>query len=140
MARMSEFADERGAEKIHLCDIKRMMVECGFIKDPANDPNDYSFYQDLRDIARDSHVKELIPVNKGTGKIYPPEDIWDVKGGKSKPKSRSSSGNLQTKSSSSVGRTKVDKIKRYQANDLNSTEQLQLKKKSVKGRNLWSDM
>merc|ERR1719481_1126387 len=134
MARMSEFADERGADKIHLCDIKRMMVECGFIKDPADDPRGFSFKQELRDIARDSHIKELIPVNKGAGKVYPPEDIWDVKGGKSKPKSRSSSGNLQTKSSSSVGRTKVDKIKRYQANDLDSTEQLQLKKKSVKGK------
>merc|ERR1711874_51228 len=30
LRRMSDFAGERGAESIPLCDIRRMMVECGF--------------------------------------------------------------------------------------------------------------
>ena len=110
MKRMSAFADERGAEKIHMCDIKRMMVECGFVKPAEEDPTGREFTCELREIARDSQIKELIPMNKGAGKIYPPRDLWEVKGGKKKSKKVDA-----VPSSSSLGggkKLKADKVRR----------------------------
>ena len=110
MKRMSSFAAERGAEKIHMCDIKRMMVECGFVKPAEEDPTGREFTCELREIARDSQIKELIPMNKGAGKIYPPRDLWEVKGGKKKSKRLDA-----VPSSSSVGggkKQKADKVRR----------------------------
>jgi len=119
--RMSSFAAERGAEKIHMCDIKRMMVECGFVKPAEEDPTGREFTCELREIARDSQIKELIPMNKGAGKIYPPKDLWEVKGGKNKSKRLDA-----VPSSSRVGggkKQKADKVRRLKGQDLNSTEE-----------------
>ena len=110
MKRMSVFAAERGAVKIHMCDIKRMMVECGFVKPAEEDPTGREFTCELREIARDSQIKELIPMNKGVGKIYPPRDLWDIKGGKK------SKIVTPVPSASSVGggkKVKADKVRRF---------------------------
>ena len=111
MERMSTFAEERGSEKIHLCDIKRMMVECGFVTS-GEDPQNRTFNRELREVAKPSQIKELIPASLygvSGGDTYPPRDIWDVKGGK-KSKSK------KVVSSSSVGSrksiSKADKVKR----------------------------
>merc|ERR1719474_1341698 len=69
--------------------------------------------------------KNPSPVAERRQEIDPkPKAKKSKPGGKSKSESRLSSGNLKTKSSSSV-----DNISSYQANDLDSTEQLQQKKK-----------
>lgn len=110
MKRMSVFAAERGAVKIHMCDIKRMMVECGFVKPAEEDPTGREFTCELREIARDSQIKELIPMNKGLGNIYPPRDLWDIKGGKK------SKNVAPVPSASSVGggkKVKADKVRRF---------------------------
>merc|ERR1711976_1037753 len=83
---MSSFAAERGAEKIYMCDIKRMMVECGFVKPAEEDPTGREFTCELREIARDSQIKELIPKRDLAGNVYPPKDLWDIKGGKKSKK------------------------------------------------------
>ena len=67
LRRMSDFAGERGAESIHLCDVRRMMVECGFVPDKDKDPKDRHFYQTIHQIARYEQVEELIPCNRGPG-------------------------------------------------------------------------
>ena len=110
MKRMSVFAEERGAVKIHMCDIKRMMVECGFVKPAEEDPTGREFTCELREIARDSQIKELIPMNKGVGGVYPPRDLWDIKGGKKSKKV------APVPSASSVGggkKVKADKVRRF---------------------------
>ena len=110
MEKMSGFAAERGAEKIHMCDIRRMMAECGFVKPEDEDPNNREFYYELREVAKDSQVAELIPCSKGAGVTYPPKDVWDIKGGKQKAKVQ------PVKSGASIGSgkgsKKADKIRR----------------------------
>merc|ERR1719480_457483 len=121
MKRMSVFAEERGAVKIHMCDIKRMMVECGFVKPAEEDPTGREFTCELREIARDSQIKELIPMNKGVGGVYPPRDLWDIKGGKKSKKV------APVPSASSVGggkKVKADKVRRFKGQELNSTEEM----------------
>ena len=108
MSRMSEFAAGRESNKIHLCDIKRMMVECGFVKNSEDDPKDLDFYQEIRDIARDSLRDELIPCDYGAGKIYPPKDCWELKGGKVPRRVTQSSSSVAAKrKADSVTRLKV---------------------------------
>ena len=110
MEKMSGFAAERGAEKIHMCDIKRMMAECGFVKPEEEDPNNRDFYYELREVAKDRQVAELIPCSKGAGVTYPPKDVWDIKGGKKKAKVQ------PVKSGASIGSgkgsKKADKVRR----------------------------
>ena len=88
LQRMSGWAEERGAANIHLCDIKRMMEQCGFVPSQEQDPHLRYFHEAIRDIARLEHVEELIPCNLGRGEIYPPKDCWEEKGGKKKKNSR----------------------------------------------------
>merc|ERR1711976_499563 len=126
---MSSFAAERGAEKIYMCDIKRMMVECGFVKPAEEDPTGREFTCELREIARDSQIKELIPRKDLTGKVYPPKDLWDIKGGKKSKKV------APVPSASSVGagkKVKADKVKRLKGQELNSTEELNENSKKSK--------
>ena len=67
LKQMSSFAEERGAETIHLCDIKRMMIQCQFIPSQEEDPKERDFHQTLHDIARFEQIEELIPCNRGLG-------------------------------------------------------------------------
>merc|ERR1711874_391207 len=97
---------ERGAANIHLCDIKRMMEQCGFVPSQEQDPHLRYFHEAIRDIARLEHVEELIPCNLGRGEIYPPKDCWEEKGGKKK-KSR---------------KAKADKVKRLKGRNLNDID------------------
>ena len=109
LQRMSKFADERGADKIHLCDIKRMMVECGFVKREEDDPKKREFYCEIREIARESLAQELIPCDKGAGVVYPPKDCWELKGGRRRTQSKSSSslGSNKKKKADTMRRFKV---------------------------------
>ena len=100
LRRMSGWAEERGADHIHLCDVKRMMERCGFVPSQEEDPHQRFFHEAIRDIARREHVEELIPCNLGRGEIYPPKDCWEEKGEKKK-KSR---------------KAKADKVKRLKVN------------------------
>ena len=86
LQRMSRWAGERGVNNIHLCDIKRMMEQCGFVPNQEQDPHLRVFHETIRDIGRQEHVEELIPCNLGRGEIYPPKDCWEVTGEKKKRK------------------------------------------------------
>ena len=123
MARLSNLADERGADKIHLCDIRRLAGECGFVKPSEEDPNNRHFYSVIRDVCREDLARELIPCNMGDGTVYPPEDIWEDKGARkkmSKPSSSRTSLGTTGSATSLGGRDgrgstakKADKVKRY---------------------------
>ena len=122
MARLSDIAEERGADKIHLCDIRRLFGECGYAKPVEEDPNNRHFYSVLRDVCREDLVRELIPCNMGDGTVYPPEDIWQEKGGRKKGvKPSSSAAGLAMGSRVSLGASegksstakKADKVKRF---------------------------
>ena len=124
LKQMSSFAEERGAETIHLCDIKRMMIQCKFIPSQEEDPMERDFHQTLHDIARFEQIEELIPCNRGlgwlkilieflrlvliAGEMYPPKDCWELKGGK---KRRTSVGTSSGKTGGKL--RKGEKIKRY---------------------------
>ena len=124
LKQMSSFAEERGAETIHLCDIKRMMIKCKFIPSQEEDPMERDFHQTLHDIARFEQIEELIPCNRGlgwlkilieflrlvliAGEMYPPKDCWELKGGK---KRRTSVGTSSGKTGGKL--RKGEKIKRY---------------------------
>merc|ERR1712138_171387 len=98
----------------------------------GEDPQNRTFNRELREVAKPSQIKELIPCSLfgvSGGDTYPPRDIWDLKGGKkSKTKKVASSSSVGSRNSMS----KADKVKRLKGQDLDSTEQYEAKKKKVK--------
>eukprot|EP00090_Calanus_glacialis_P011360 TRINITY_DN19777_c0_g1_i1.p1 TRINITY_DN19777_c0_g1~~TRINITY_DN19777_c0_g1_i1.p1 ORF type:complete len:759 (+),score=285.43 TRINITY_DN19777_c0_g1_i1:137-2278(+) len=160
MSRLSDLAKERGAEKIHLCDIRRLMGECGFVKLVEEDPVNRYLNSTLREVVREDLVRELIPCSVGDGTVYPPADCWKEKGGKKSGKKASgglksvASGHVHISGSrkslgkasgsgvnpgkGSAGR-KADKVKRFQVDqDLDTTEpkrpRLEMGKNGGKGK------
>jgi len=146
MARLSDIAEKRGADRIHLCDIRRLFGECGYVKPVEEDPNNRHFYSLLREVCREDLVRELIPCNMGDGTVYPPEDIWQEKGGKKKgAKPSTSKASLASGSRVSLGVSegrsstakKADKVKRFKvAEDLDTSgpKRPRLTKNGGKGR------
>ena len=124
MARLSDLAKDRGAEKIHFCDIRRLMGECGFVVPVEQDPANRYLNSTLRDVAREDLVRELIPCSVGDGTVYPPVDCWKEKGGKKKAAKGDQGGYKAVASGSraslgkgSTGR-KADKVKRFKVGNL----------------------
>jgi len=142
MSRLTDLATERGAEKIHLCDIRKLMGECGFVVPVENDPANRQLNSTLRDLVREDMVRELIPCSMGGGKVYPPVDCWKEKGGKKKTVKGGSkpvaSGSRASVGKGSAGK-KADKVKRFKVvEDLDTTEpkrpRMEVGKNGGKGR------
>ena len=133
MSRLSDLAKARGADKIHLCDIRKLMGECGFVKPVEEDPANRYLNSTLREVVREDLIRELIPCSVGDGTVYPPTDCWKEKGGKKTGKSSLKPGPSGSRpvvgsgsktniskpsgSSNSLGKgsagKKADKVKRF---------------------------
>merc|ERR1712059_36418 len=118
MNRLTVVAMARGATKIHLCDIRQVMGESGFLKRVEEDPRNQWLFLTLRQLVREDLFDELIPRTRGPGRVHPPKDCWEERGGidknaasispDKKGKSSSGSSDLPTanKRKSSVSRFK----------------------------------
>jgi hypothetical protein len=62
MARPKQIAEDRGANKIALCDIRDYMTECGFLPSAENDPRDLHLMGAIRELDSVENQLELIPM------------------------------------------------------------------------------
>jgi len=113
LARLEEIVQKRGASKIHLCDIKQVMVECGFI--PKDDDRNLDLYDTLRKTVRHDAWMELIPRAVGDGSVYPPLGCWEDTGvaKKRKRKSQSSGSSQDDEPRSRKKKTSASNVRRF---------------------------
>ena len=88
-----------------------ILLTCWQHNTNSGDDKDFqrAFYCEIREIARDSLAQELIPCDKGAGVVYPPKDCWELKGGRRRTQSKSSSslGSNKKKKADTMRRFKV---------------------------------
>ena len=64
MKRLRELARARGSEKVHLCDIRRYMGECGFLPREEEDPRNFNLFEEIRSLMLVDVQEKLIPLRR----------------------------------------------------------------------------
>ena len=132
MARLEQLRVARGDTKIHLCDIRKYMTECGFLLPVEEDFMDIRLFEQIRELHYcDEELQyELIPMRRLSvfkeiycfypsittlrvmGRVYPPEDIWREPDLGSRKVSKSNKARRSSLTSKKKGLKKADSARR----------------------------
>merc|ERR1719167_1295168 len=114
MARLEQLRVARGDTKIHLCDIRKYMTECGSLLPVEEDFMDIRLFEQIRELHYcDEELQyELIPMRRVMGRVYPPEDIWREPDLGSRKVSKSNKARRSSLTSKKKGLKKADSARR----------------------------